>query len=379
MFYAYPVAAPDLSGNELEYVVDCMKSTWISSSGPYLDRFEKQVAAASGVEHGIATSNGTVALHLALLALGLQPGDEVIVPSLTFVATANAVTYCGAVPVFADCDPQTWCISNNSVNRLLTPRTKGIIPVHLFGHPCDMDPLMQIARSKGLWVLEDCAEAIGAQYKGQPVGSFGDAAAFSFFGNKIITTGEGGMVVCRDPELASQLRLLRGQGMNPQRRYWHEVLGYNYRLTNLAAAVGTAQMERFEQLTDQRRRLAKWYSKELKSAIGTTTPIEARDARSAFWMYSVLLESPEMREHVRTQLGARGIETRPFFYPNQCLPMYQMSRSDEGCAISCDVSSRGLSLPSYSCLEQGDVQYIASEFRRAAVSFRGSTGRRAAA
>ena len=242
------VAAPTLNGNEKRYVLECLETTWISSIGRFITEFERGFARFCGVEHAIAVSNGTNALHLALVALGVTSGDEVIVPSLTYVATANAVTYCGAKPVLVDCDPRTLNIDPAAIAGKITAHTKGIIPVHLYGHPADMDPIISVAREHGLFVLEDAAEAHGAEYKGRRVGGLGNCAAFSFFGNKIMTTGEGGMVTTNDSALAAKLRLYRGQGLDPGRRYWHPVIGYNYRMTNIAAALGLAQLEQVDEL-----------------------------------------------------------------------------------------------------------------------------------
>lgn len=363
MSIRYPVAAPDLSGNELRYAEECIKSSWVSSQGTFLKRFEEQVAAAAGTPYAVAVCNGTAALHLALAALDLGPGDEVIVPSLTFIATANAVTYCGATPVFADCDPETWCIAPESIERLISPRTKGIIPVHLYGHPCDMDPILALARDRRLWVVEDAAEAMGAMYKGKLVGSLGDMGTFSFFGNKIITTGEGGAVVTQCERLNARLNLLRGQGMDPQKRYWHNVVGFNYRMTNLAAALGVAQMERFTTLVEQRRRLARWYDSALSGVEGLTLPVEAQGSQSAYWMYSLLTADEASRDALRSGLLDTGIETRPFFYPINEMPMYAAAPSDRGCPVTRDVSYRGLSLPSSSYLQYSDVELISAGLR----------------
>jgi perosamine synthetase len=361
----YPLAVPHLAGREIEYVTECLRSGWVSSRGPFVGRFERAFASSIGRRHAIATCNGTAALHLPLLALGLGPGDEVIVPSLTYVATANAVTYCGAQPVFADSDSQTGCLSVASVSRLLSPRTRGIIPVHLYGHPCAMEPLLELARSHGLWVLEDCAEAQGATCRSSPVGSFGTAAAFSFFGNKIMTTGEGGMVVTDDTALADRMRLLGSQGMDPQRRYWHPVVGYNFRMTNLAAALGLAQLERLEQLVDDRRRVAAWYRQQLRLAPGLTLPGEADWASNAYWLYSVLVDSADRRDALAVALAGEGIETRPFFHPVHELPMYRHSRTDRGCRVARNLSARGLSLPTSSYLLAGDVAVISEALTRA--------------
>jgi perosamine synthetase len=359
----YRVATPDLSGNESAYVNECLRSTWISSNGPFIGKFEASIAAYTNTRHAIATCNGTVALHLALTGLGIGPGDEVIVPSLTFVATANAVVYCGATPVFADSEADTWCLSVESVARLLSPRTRAIIPVHLYGHPCDMGPLLELAQRHGLWIIEDCAEALGATYNGSPIGSFGTVATFSFYGNKLVTTGEGGMVVTNNDALAERVRLLRGQGMDPQRRYWHPMIGYNYRLTNVAAALGLAQMERIEQLLADRKQIAAWYQQRLANLPFLVLPVEAGGASSAFWMYSILTPDNDWRERMMADLAEKGIETRPFFYPIHGFPMYRNCRNDAECPVAQDLSYRGLSLPTSSCLKKPDIDVIAREVR----------------
>ena len=238
-----PVAEPLLDGRETEYVLECLQTNWISSQGKFITQFESAFAEYCGVRHAIAVNNGTAALHLCLLALGVKAGDEVIVPSLTYVATANAVRYCNATPVFVDNDLRTFNIDANEIAAKITPSTKAIIPVHLYGHPADMDPILEIADKHRLFVVEDAAEAVGARYKDSRAGGIGTCAAFSFFGNKIITTGEGGMVTTNDEAIAARLRMLKGQGMDPDRRYWFPIIGYNYRMTNIAAAIGLAQLE----------------------------------------------------------------------------------------------------------------------------------------
>ncbi len=361
----YPVAAPDLSGNEARYVQECVESTWISSAGKFLNQFEAGIAQYTQTQHAIACSNGTVALHLALHVLDLKPGDEVIVPSLTYVASANAVTYCGATVVFADSQPDSWCLCPKSVERMITPRTVGIMPVHLYGHPCDMDELMAIAHKHDLWVIEDCAESLGATYKGKPTGSFGEAGVFSFFGNKTITTGEGGAIITNDDAYNHRLRHFRGQGMDPNRRYWHTVVGFNYRMTNLAAAIGVAQLERIEDLVGARRRIAQRYTENLSTDSRITLQVEKSDVVSSFWMYSVLVESPAMRDAVMKEMANFGIETRPIFYPVHHFPIYNNARTDRDCPVACDVGLRGISLPSSAYLTDSDIDFIASRLSMA--------------
>ena len=353
------VAAPTLNGNEKRYVLECLETTWISSIGRFISEFERGFARFCGVEHAIAVSNGTNALHLALVALGLEPGDEVIVPTLTYIATANAVTYCGAKPVFVDCDPRTLNIDSGDIAGKITTHTKGVIPVHLYGHPADMDPIISVAREHGLFVLEDAAEAHGAEYKGQRVGGLGNAAVFSFFGNKIMTTGEGGMVTTNDSDLAAKLRLYRGQGLDQDRRYWHSVVGYNYRMTNVAAAIGLAQLEQIDELMGARARLADWYRPKLERLANKLVPQAAEPwTRPVLWMQTVMLRAggEVERDTVMRTLDTAGIETRPVFYPMHLLPPYREDPTLYPNATRC--ASRGMNLPTHGLLTEADVERI---------------------
>jgi len=360
MPYRIPVAAPTLIGNEKEYVDDCMKSGWISSAGKYVELFEKGFADFCGVRHAIACCNGTVALHLALEAFGVEPGDEVIVPTLTFVATPNAVTYCGATPIFVDSEPATWNLDPDEVEAKITPRTKGIIAVHLYGHPARMSKLKEIARRHGLFLLEDAAEAHGAVCENLRVGSIGNAAAFSFYANKIITTGEGGMVVTNDDDLAEKLRLLRGQGMDPNRRYWHQVIGYNYRMINLAAAIGLAQLEKIDVQLAARQKIAEAYSERLRHLPGVSRQSEQSWARHVFWMFSITLdpEKWQNRDLVIERLDEQGIETRPLFYPAHTFPPYFRFSQGEKFPVAEKLSSNGISLPTWAGLTEEDIDYV---------------------
>jgi perosamine synthetase len=354
----YRVAQPDLSGNEERYVLDALQSTWISSQGPYLKRFERQVADYVGVPYAVATANGTVALHLAMLALDVGPGDEVIVPSLTYVATANAVRYCGATPVFADSDPASWCVSVRSVEKLITPRTRGIIVVHLFGQPCDMAALTDLAKAHRLWIVEDAAEALGTQYGRARAGGMSDVATFSFYGNKTVTTGEGGMVVTPRADLAARVRLLHQQGRDANRSYWHDVLGYNYRMTNLAAAIGVAQMERLDEFLARRRRLVERYRQRLRD-VDVTLPADIPDTVHGNWMFGLLVSEATRRDELMRALAERHVETRPFFHPVHEFPMYAGCRTDEGCPVACDLGGRGVCLPTSSMFGEDDADVIA--------------------
>ncbi|NQV08592.1 DegT/DnrJ/EryC1/StrS family aminotransferase, partial [Candidatus Woesearchaeota archaeon] len=248
-----PVAEPVLEGNELKYVTECVKTGWISSAGKFVKKFEEKFSKYCDCKYGVAVSNGTTALHLALVALGIKKGDEVIVPNFTFVATANAVVYVGGVPVFVDADKETWNIDVDKIEEKITSKTKAIIPVNIYGHPCDMNKIMDIAKKHNLYVIEDCAESHGAEYNGEKTGSFGDISCFSFYGNKIITTGEGGMCVTNNKELAEKMSMLKDHGMKPERRYWHETIGFNYRMTNIQAAIGLAQLENINKFIETKR------------------------------------------------------------------------------------------------------------------------------
>jgi perosamine synthetase len=348
-----------LVGRELEYVTDCIESNWISSAGEYIERFEAAFGDFTGVEHSIACCNGTAALHLALLALGVEPGDEVIVPTLSYVATANAVRYCGAEPVFVDSESETWNLDPRELERRITPRTRGVIAVHLYGHPADMDSINAAARSHELWVLEDAAEAHGARYRERIVGSLSECAIFSFYGNKIVTTGEGGMVVTENGDLAARIRQLRGQGQDLERRYWFPIVGYNYRLTNVAAAIGLAQMEKIDWHVERRRQVASLYRQRLGESELVQFSPAAEWAEPAYWMSCALLrEGGEAeRDGVMERLAARGVETRPFFYPLHTLPPYAAG-DDLQYPVATSLASRGINLPSSGALTDDEVEYV---------------------
>jgi perosamine synthetase len=357
---ALPVYRPDLSGNERAYVLECVDSTWISSIGEFIDRFEHAVAEATGAAHAIAVCNGTVALHLALHALGLGPGDEVIVPSFTYIATVNTIAQTGATPIFAESRRSDWLIDVDDVKRRITSRTKAILPVHLYGHACDMPALRALADRQGLAIIEDCAEALGTTLSGQHVGTFGSVGTFSFFGNKTVTTGEGGMVITNDTALAQRLRQTKGQGQSLTRRYWHEIMGFNYRMTNIAAAIGTAQMERLPSILERKRSIAAQYRSLLSDS-----PVEFQqplpNMTSSEWLVSLLLPDGTDRDRVMADLRSQGIETRPVFYPAHHMPMYESSLR---LPVAESIARRGISLPSYPDLTERDVQRVAETLSR---------------
>jgi perosamine synthetase len=358
-----PVAEPCFAGNEKKYVNDCLDTAWISSAGAYINRFEEAFAEYCGVKHALSCCNGTVALHLPLLAYDVGPGDEVIVPTLTYIATANAVRYCGANPVFADSNPSTWNIDPGSIEAAITPRTKGIIVVHLYGNPVDMDSVMDIAKRYNLFVIEDAAEAHGAMYKKRKIGSIGHVSTFSFFGNKIITTGEGGMITTDDDNLAKKMRLLKGQGMDPKRRYWFLMVGYNYRMTNIEAAIGLAQLEKIEYHLQQRKNISKWYKENLlllQDYVEYQT--EQPNGHNVEWMFSILLKYPypQSRDKTMELLAERGIETRPIFYPLHIMPPY---KEDKMYPVAEDIAARGINLPTFTNLTEEDVKYICQSMK----------------
>ena len=352
-----PVAEPRLGQKELEYISDCITSGWVSSKGAYVNRFEREFATYCGCTHGAATFNGTIALHLILAALNIGPGNEVIVPTLTFISTANAVTYTGATPIFVDSEPETWCIDPEGIEAAITPRTKAIIPVHLYGHPADMDAINAIAERHGLTVIEDAAEAHGACYKGQRVGSLGNAAIFSFMGNKIMTTGEGGMVVTNDAALAERAIFLGNHARQPENPYWHTEIGFNYRMTNLQAALGVAQLEQIDEFIAIRRGNAAGYMSRLREVAWLRMPPQATWAESVYWMFAPLIE-PEFgldRDTVIQKLAQHGIGSRPFFSPIHTMPMY---RTGQSLPIAESLSARGINLPSGSTLTEAEIDRV---------------------
>jgi perosamine synthetase len=363
-----PVCEPTLRGNELKYVQQAVETNWISSAGSFIRDFEARFAGYCGAAYGIACANGTVAMHLALATLGLEPGDEVILPAFTMIATINAVTYCGATPVLVDSEPNYWQMDANQVADKVTPRTKAIIPVHTYGHPVDMDALNEVACRHGIKVIEDAAEAHGAEYKGQRAGSLGDAAGFSFYGNKIITTGEGGMITTNDKEIAHLAWNLRDHAFSHERHFWHRFVGFNYRMTNLQGALGLAQVEQLDDLVAARRRNAAHYTQLLGGIRGITTPPEAPWARNVFWMYGILVDQQEYglnRDQLRRVLADHGVETRTFFIPMHCQPVYWQTFKGQRFPVAERLCRDGFYLPSASSLSADEIEYVASVIREA--------------
>jgi perosamine synthetase len=356
-----PIAIPDLGTAEEQYVLDAIRSTWISSSGKYVRQFERMFAEICGTKSAVSVNNGTSALHLAVVALGLQPGDEVIVPSLTYIATANAVRYAQGVPVFVDVDSATWCLDPDQIEAAISPRTKGIIAVDLYGHPCDMDRIRQIAAKFRLWVIEDAAEAHFARYKGRPTGGLADVATFSFYGNKIVTCGEGGALTTDDPELDQRLRLLRNQGMDPNRRYFFPVVGYNYRMTNVACALLCAQLEQRERLVRRRREIFDRYRIALEGTPGIGLQPVAPWAQITPWLFCVTIDAARFgrgRDEVIGLLQQSGIETRPFFIPIHQLPPYAGNELPKSLPETERLSASGMNLPTFTGMSDAQIERI---------------------
>ena len=354
-----PISQPSLGPREEALVLDAVRSGWVSSIGKYVEEFERLFGDYCGVSHALAVSNGTAGLHLALAAMGIGPGDEVIVPDLTFVATANAVAYTGAKPVLADIDPDTLCLSLASIEQKLTQRTRAIMPVHLFGH---LGPtwilIMALAADRGLKVIEDAAEAhVGASIQAvDRVGGLGHCGVFSFYGNKVITTGEGGMLTTNDPELYERARRLHGHAMSATRRCWHEELGFNYRITNLQAALGVGQMERIDEFLERRTNIMAWYMAAIPARPGVRLNRVKNWAKSAYWMICLEVDGFDVkqRDAFMVRLGELGIDTRPYFCPLSSMPMYAQAPLP----IAAEKARIGLNLPSYYDLTEHDVSRI---------------------
>jgi perosamine synthetase len=360
MKYKYPVYRPTLSGNEKRYVNDCLDSTWISSKGKFVEEFENKFSDYLGIKYSATVSNGTVAIHVALLALGIGPGDEVIVPSFTYIASVNAIYYTGAKPVFVDSKYDSWQMDPEDVIEKISTKTKAILAVHLYGHPCDMDKLVNICSDHNLFLVEDTAESFGSKYKEKYAGGFGDISTFSFFGNKTITTGEGGMVSTNDEKLYKKVVHLKGQGLAQGKEYYHDIIGYNYRMTNICAAIGCAQLERADEIISKKRQIAVWY-KEYLAGLPLEFHQEGENIFNTFWIVTIMVSEANLRDDLRKYLNSKGIETRPGFYPVHKMPMYR--KPEQHFPVAESLGARGINLPSYPELEMNDVKYISGHIR----------------
>jgi perosamine synthetase len=356
-----PISQPTITQKEIDYVTDAVTSGWVSSLGKYIDSFEETFAAYCGTKYAVATSNGTTALHLALVALGIESEDEVIVPNLTFVATANAVKYIGAKVVIVDVDEESLCISPQAIERAITPKTKAIIPVHLYGHPANMDEINKLAQKHNLIVVEDAAEAHGAEVNGKKVGGLGKAGVFSFYGNKIITSGEGGMITTNDESLFYRMKYLRDHAMSKEKRYWHTEVGFNYRMTNLQAALGFAQLERINEILDKKKMVFEWYQELLTDLSGIRLNQQESWAKNVYWMVCLEVDdyTESQRDGLIAKLKAKGVDSRPYFYPLSDMPIY--GRTDT--PVCHKVYQRGLNLPSYFDITKAQVEQVCNALK----------------
>lgn len=359
-----PVNEPVITAAAKKYVADAMDTGWVSSAGPYIGKFEQAFAEYIGVKHAVAVTSGTAALHVALLGLGIGNGDEVIVPDFTMIASVFAVIYTGATPIFVDAESDTYNIDVSKIEEKITEKTKAIMPVHIYGHSVDMDPLLVLAKKHNLTVIEDAAEAHGALYKGMKCGSMGDVSCFSFYGNKIITTGEGGMIVTNDDAVALRARRLKDLAHLPEHRFWHNEIGYNYRMTNLQAACGLGQLESIEEFLAHKRWMTAEYEKRLKNVKGLRLPITKDYAKNVYWMYSVLVteDFPMTRDQLRAALREKGVDTRDFFPSSARQPIIQkLYHREEHFPVSERIAARGLYLPSGLALTQEQLQYVCDQ------------------
>ena len=351
-----PVYQPSLLGNEKKYVLDCLESGWISSKGDYVNKFEEGFANRVGIRYANSVCNGTAALHLALLAAGIDKGDEVIVPTLTYIASVNCIKYVGATPVFVDSCKLTWQLDPELIVNKITPKTKAIICVHLYGGMCDMDPIVNIAKKHNLYVIEDCAEAFGSQYKGRDAGVFGDIACFSFYGNKTLTTGEGGMVVASSDSIIKKVSHLKNQGMPEGKKYYHNVVGYNYRMTNICAAIGCGELSVINKILKRKKIIANLYRSQLKIK-NLKFQKELKNSKSSHWLVSLLANTIANKKRILMRLSKSYIETRPIFCPMHKLPMYS-KYSKKKFPIAERIYSLGFSVPSSQNLTNKKVKYI---------------------
>jgi len=357
-----PISKPSITEKEICFVEDAIKSGWVSSLGPYIDKFENKFAEFCNVPYALSVSNATVGLHLALVTCGVGSNDEVIIPDLTFVATANAVRHAGAIPVLVDIKYDSLCIDESKIEESITERTKAIIPVHLYGHPANMEAIIRIAKKHNLFIIEDAAEAHGASIGNKKVGGFGDIGVFSFYGNKIMTTGEGGMLVLNDESLYEKAKMLRDHAMSKTKRYWHETIGYNYRMTNIQAAIGFAQLERIDELMQKRKMIFEWYKNGLSKRTDILLNRTQHGYSNSYWLVCLELINTNRfkRDELIDYLKLNEIDTRPYFFPISSLPMYKTPELK----VSVDVSSRGLNLPTYFDLTEDKVEIITKSINK---------------
>ena len=352
-----PIYKPSIDEEESLYVNEALNSSWISSKGKFIDQFEKEFSKYTGINNSHSVTNGTVALHLALLALGIGEDDEVIVPSLTYIASVNCIKYVGAEPVFVDSD-LNWQASISDIKKKITKKTKAIIAVHLYGFAAPIEEIKKIANYNNIFLIEDCAEAIGTKVKNKHVGNFSDISTFSFYGNKTITTGEGGMVCTNNSFLAKKIYKLKTQGLAKDKEYWHEIIGYNYRMTNICAALGLAQIKKVNKFLEKKKNIFEYYKSKLSNLNISFQNNISSQSLSSYWMICFLVDKESQRDKLRNYLKDNGIETRPIFYPIHLMPMYKGERGIFPKAEN--IAFKGINLPSYPDLTQKELDYICS-------------------
>jgi perosamine synthetase len=362
-----PLCVPEIRGNEWKYIRECLDTNWVSSAGAFVDRFENEFARYLNVKKAVVTMNGTSALELALRTLNIGVGDEVIVSSMTFISPVNTVKYVGAEPVFVDVCRDTWVMDADKVEELITPRTKAILPVHIYGHPVDMDKIMDIANRYNLYVIEDATESLAAEYKEKKVGSIGHIGCFSFNGNKLITTGAGGMLVTDDEKLGERAEYLSTQTKTILHNggFYHEEIGYNFRMPNLLAAMGCAQLESINEYSSIKKNNANLYNKLLSDVNGITLPVERKDVKNIYWLYSVLVEEnyPISRDDLILKLRENGIQSRPFFMPVHKMPPYKECRTGD-MSVTDDIAKRGINLPSSVGLNEDEIRQVCDVIKK---------------
>lgn len=359
----YPIYRPYFTGNEKKYVEECLDEGWISSIGKFVDKFEKSFSEYIGLKYSISSTSGTSSLHLAMLALGIKKGDEVLVPSLTFVATANAIAYCGATPVFVDSNSDTFLLDTEDLKSKITKKTKAVIAVNLYGNSCNFSEIEKICSRNNIFLIEDNAESLGTTYKNKLLGNFGDISCFSFYGNKTITTGEGGMVCTNNYDLAKKIKLYKEQGFvkNAKEYYTHSVVGYNYRMSNIAAAIGFAQLESVNEILKKKRAIGKNYIEQLKSIPEISFQKVAPEVESSYWLFNIVCKNKAERNNLAVSLNKKGIDSRPLFLPLNELKIYDDQKGKTPKAKK--ISQTGLSLPSYPDLREQDIKNITREIK----------------
>lgn len=361
-----PLCVPQIEGNEWKYIKDCLDTNWVSSVGSYVNLFEENFAKYVKSKKAVVTMNGTAALHLALLTLGIGAGDEVIVPSITFIAPINTIKYVGAEPIFVDVCRDTYVMDADKIEELITPKTKAIMPVHIYGHPADMDKIMEIANKHKLYVIEDATESLGSQYKGKMSGTIGHIGCFSFNGNKLITTGAGGMLVTNDEKLGDRAKFLSNQSklVADNNAFYHPEIGYNFRMPNLLAAMGVAQLEQIEKYLEIKRENAKTYNELLKDVKGITLPIEKEDVLNCYWLYSIVVEDeyPIDRDELIKRLKEKGIDSRTFFMPVHQMPPFEECKRGS-MEITDELFNKGINLPSSVGLTKEEIEIVCSVIR----------------